>query len=184
MFFPPKKWKMTFKLYDKPITKMESTQSLSSANRIYNRQEMQLLQEWFQQSSNILTDFLELVGKVVIVSRDLENFIHMVEHTHVPYNFEHIRASYMVVFQDTKQHFDDICESMCSFPQEFENCYNYLKQEPASHIYSDLLDMLESTLRYYIARYEVLHDTFKENRTLTIQSYELSQQSPKPCGGI
>jgi len=163
---------------------MESTQSLSSSNRTYNRQEMQLLQEWFQQSSSILTDFLELVGKVVIVSRDLDDFIHIVEHTHVPYNFEHIRASYMVVLQDTKYHFDDIKESMCTFPQEFENCYNYLKQEPASHIYSDLIGMLEATLQYYIARYEVLEKTFQENKSLALESYELSQQLPQPCGGV
>jgi hypothetical protein len=145
---------------------------------------MQLLQEWFQQSSSILTDFLELVGKVVIVSRDLDDFIHIVEHTHVPYNFEHIRASYMVVLQDTKYHFDDIKESMCTFPQEFENCYNYLKQEPASHIYSDLIGMLEATLQYYIARYEVLEKTFQENKSLALESYELSQQLPQPCGGV
>jgi hypothetical protein len=163
---------------------MESTQSLSSSNRIYNRQEIQLLDEWFQQSSKILADFLELVGKVVVVSRDIEDFIHVIEHTQVPYNFEYIRASYIVVFEDIKQHFDDIIQSMCTFPQEFENCYNYLRQEPSSHIYSDLLSMLESTLQYYTTRYEVLNDNFKENKTLALESYELSQQSPKSCGGI
>lgn len=149
-----------------------------------SEQEMQLLKNWFQQSSNLLTDFLELTGKIVSMSKDIEHFTHMVEHTKVPFNFEHIRVEYMIVFQDTKHNFDDLIQSMSTFPQEFENCYNYLKQEPASDTYDDLLGMLETTLRYYVARYDVIHDSFEENKTLALQSYAVSQQLPKSCGGL
>lgn len=156
---------------------MESTQPLT----LSNLQDMQLLREWFQQSTNILTDFLELVAKVVVVYRDIQSFIYIVEHTQVPYNLEHIRASYIIAFQEIKQQVDDMQASMCSFPQEFDNCYDYLQQEPTSDVFSDLLGMLETTLRYYIARYEVLYDMFQENKTLALQSYQYSQQLPKPC---
>jgi hypothetical protein len=90
--------------------------------------------------------------------------------------------AYIMAFNESKELLDSLQESMQGFPLEFDHCFNYLTQEPSSHIFADLIGMLESTLNYYTARYDVVNSTFQENKVLAQQCYELSQQLPKTCG--